>query len=252
VAHIAARLQTVFPEVSPLLYRALIVQSARWPDSVKPDANKDNVLRTIGYGLPNVERATTNTATRVTLITEDAREIAGKQFHLFVIRIPEELKKPSLEAPIRIDVTLAYTAEPRRTRARNRSYLETWLDWECSRRGEPIEEFRRRLEQGGSSARPKFRWALDDRDNRGDVEGTNRTRGSVQKDWAEFPAYDFPDEFAIAVRGHLGWNHRDEEGKARYCLTVSFEAVNSDVPIYELIRSEVRLESEIRAQATPI
>lgn len=252
VAHIAARLQAVFPEVSPLLYRALIVQSARWPATVKPDADKDTVLRTIGYGLPDVERATTNSKTRVTLITDEAREIAGKQFHLFVIQIPEELRKPSLESPIRLDVTLAYTAEPRRTRARNRSYLETWLDWECSRRGEPIEEFRKRLEKGGGSSRPKFPWMLDDRDNYGDVEGTNRTRGSVQKDWAVFQAFDFPEEFAIAVRGHLGWNHREEEGKARYCLTVSFEAVNGDLEVYELVRSQIRVENEMRAPASPL
>lgn len=247
VAHIAARLQTLFPEVSPLLYRALIVQSARWPQTVPSRADKDHVLRTIGYGLPEVDRATLNTPTRVTLITEDAREIAGKQFHLFVVRIPEELRKPSLEASIRVDVTLAYTAEPRRTRARNRSYLETWLDWECSRRGEPIEDFRRRLVEGGGSRLPKFPWVLDDRDDRGDVEGTNRTRGSVQKDWATFPAFDFPEEFAIAVRGHLGWNHRDDEGKARYCLAVSFEAVNGDVEVYEAIRSQIRVEPEVRA-----
>ena len=251
VAHIAAQLQTVFPEVSPQLYRALIVQSARWPDTVPEDASKDNVLRTIGYGLPGVERATTNTSTRVTLITEDAREIAGKQFHLFVVRIPEELRRPSLEASIRVDVTLAYTAEPRRTRARNRSYLETWLEWESSRRGEPIEEFRTRLEEGGRSRYEKFPWVLDDRDNRGDVEGTNRTRGSVQKDWAFFPAYDFPEEFAIAVRGHLGWNHREDEGKARYCLAVSFEAVNGDVEVYEAIRSRIHVATQVPAVAVP-
>lgn len=249
VAHIAAQLQAVFPEVSPQLYRALIVQSARWPDSVPDNANKDKVLRTIGYGLPGVERATTNTSTRVTLITEEAREIAGKQFHLFVVRIPDELRKPSLEASIRVDVTLAYTAEPRRTRARNRSYLETWLEWESSRRGEPIEEFRARLEEGGGSGREKFPWVLDDRNDRGDVEGTNRTRGSVQKDWAFFPAYDFPEEFAIAVRGHLGWNHREGEGKARYCLAVSFEAVNGDVEVYEAIRSQIHVEAEVQAVA---
>ncbi len=247
VAHIAAHLQSAFPEASPQLYRALVVQSARWPDTVPANANLDKVLRTIGYGLPGLERATTNSSTRVTLITEEEREIAGKQFHLFVVRIPEELRQPSLEASIRVDVTLAYTAEPRRTRARNRSYLETWLDWECSRRGEPIEEFRERLEAGGRSRYEKFPWVLDDRDDRGDVEGTNRTRGSVQKDWAIFPAYDFPEEFAIAVRGHLGWNHRENEGKARYCLAVSFEAVNGDVEIYEPIRTQISVEQEIRS-----
>jgi hypothetical protein len=90
---------------------------------------------------------------------------------------------------------------------------------------------------------------LDDRNDRGDVEGTNRTRGSVQKDWAIFSAFDFPEEFAIAVRGHLGWNHREDEGKARYCLAVSFEAVNGEVEVYEAIRSQIRVETEVQAIA---
>lgn len=142
-------------------------------------------------------------------------------------------------------MTLAYTAEPRRTRARNRSYLETWLEWESSRRGEPIADFRHRIEHGEASHRAKFPWVLDDRDDRGDVEGTNRTRGSVQKDWAVFPAYDLPAEFAIAVRGHLGWNHRAGEGRARYCLVVSFEALDGEVQIYEAIRAEIEAETQV-------
>lgn len=248
VAHIAAHLQSTFPEVSPLLYRTLIVQSARWPAWAEAEPDKDRVLRMIGYGRPTVERATTNAAGRVTLITAEDRELAGKQYHLFTVKIPEEIRGPAQEARIRVDVTLAYTAEPRRTRARNRSYLETWLDWESSRLGEEVKDFCERLENGGGSTKPKFEWVLDSRDDYGEVEGTNRTRGSVQKDWAVFDAYNFPPEFAIAVRGHCGWNHREGEGKARYCLAVSFEALNAEIPLYEKVEAEIEVQPEIPAR----
>jgi len=69
VAHIAAHLQNLFPAASPLLYRRLIVQSARWPGWAANVEDKDQVLRLIGYGLPSLERATENSESRVTLIT---------------------------------------------------------------------------------------------------------------------------------------------------------------------------------------
>jgi len=248
VANIAAQLQTLFPTASPLLYRALIVQSARWPDWVNNALSTDDVLRLIGYGIPSLERASMNSETRVTLITPEAVAIPSKQFHLYTIRIPEELLNPALEADIRIDITMAYTALPRRTRARRTSYLETRLDWESSKLGEPINDFQDRMQNGGKSTFKHFPWRLHTQDNRGDAKETNRNRGSVQKDWAIFKSYDFPKEFGIAVRAHKGWNHLEGAGSARYCLVVSFEAVEGEIPIYSIIKSQVEVPMEIYAE----
>ncbi len=246
VSHIAAHLQTLFPAASPLLYRALIVQSARWPDWTEADSiTADEALRFIGYGLPSLERATMNSETRVTLITPEAIVIPSKQFHLYTIKIPEELHNPSLEANIRIDVTLAYTALPRRTRSSRTGYLETWLDWESSKLGEPMHEFKSRMEGKGTNKYAQFPWILHTRNDYGDAQGTHRGRGSVQKDWAVFKSYDFPQEFAIAVRAHKGWNHLDGAGSARYCLVVSFEAIEGEIPIYSMIESQVEVPAEV-------
>jgi len=240
VAHIAAHLQNIFPAASPLLYRALIVQSARWPNWGENEADKDKVLRLIGYGLPSLERATTNSAKRVTLITPDAEIIPSKQMHLYTIRIPEELRSSASEARIRIDVTLSYTALPRRTRASRTGYLETWLDWESSKLSEPRDDFLTRMQNGGASAYTEFPWTLHKRKGFGDAEGTCRNRGTVQKDWAIFDAFEFPEEFAIAVRSHIGWNHLKGAGSARYCLAVSFEVMQGEIPIYSLVQNEIQ------------
>jgi hypothetical protein len=70
VTHIAAHLQRVLPDEPCLLYRALIVQSARWPDWTRGTTVDTNLaIRTLGYGLPDLERATTNNDYRITLIT---------------------------------------------------------------------------------------------------------------------------------------------------------------------------------------
>ncbi len=200
VAHIAAHIQNLFPAASPLLYRALIVQSARWPGWAEDEANKDKVLKLIGYGLPSLERATSNSEGRVTLITPDAEILPSKKLHLYTIRIPEELRNAALEARLRIDVTLAYTALPRRTRARRTGYLETWLDWETSKLGEPMETFLARMQNGGASEHEEFPWVLHKREDWGEAQETSRNRGSVQKDWAIFDSYNLPEEFAVAVR----------------------------------------------------
>lgn len=244
VAHIAAHLQNLFPASSPLLYRALIVQSARWPNWAENEADKDKVLKLIGYGLPSLERATTNSESRVTLITPDAETLPSKQLHLYTIRIPDELRNAALEARIRIDVTLAYTALPRRTRARRTGYLETWLDWETSKLGEPSDQFLARMENGGKSPHKEFPWTLHKQKGRGEAEETSRNRGSVQKDWAIFDSFNLPEEFAVAVRSHIGWNHLDGAGTARYCLAVSFEVMQGEVPIYSLIENEIQVEAE--------
>lgn len=134
--------------------------------------------------------------------------------------------------------------------AANRIWLEmveTWLDWETSKLGEPRDELLARMQNGGESAYDNFPWTLHTRDNRGEAQETNRNRGSVQKDWAVFNSFDFPEEFAIAVRSHKGWNHLDGAGTARYCLVVSFEVLQGEVPIYALIENEIQVpEAETR------
>jgi hypothetical protein len=243
VAHIAAHLANLYPQASPQLYRALIVQSAEWPEWARGAADPDQVLRLIGYGLPSVERATSNSPTRVTLVTADSQDIGGKQMHIYSVDIPEEIRNAASEARVKVEVTLAYTSQPRRTRARRTGYLETWLDWRSSGRGESLEDFTLRMEGDGQST-TGLPWTIHQRKDLGQATQTARDLGSVQKDWAIVPGYDLPETLAIAVRGHLGWNHREEAGIARYCLVVSFEAVDMELPLYAQIAATIRVPVE--------
>lgn len=243
VAHIAAHLQRLFPNVSPQLYRALIVQSARWPEWAGKGMDADEVLRLIGYGLPSLERATKNNPQRVTLITNESKEIWSKQYHLYQISIPEEIRSAALDARIRIDVTLAYTACPRRTRSRRTGYLETWLDWCSICRDEPIDHFKSRINGEGKRTYPGFPWVIHQQTQHGEVE-VSRNNGSIQKDWAIIEANQMPADFAIAVRAHVGWNHKESGGLARYCLAVTFEALDVELPIYAAIEGVVQVQAE--------
>lgn len=247
VSHIAAHIQRLFPNASAQLYRTLVVQSARWPVWAENGANSDEVLRLIGYGVPSLERATTNAPHRVTMITGNAEEIWSKQYHLYQIPIPAEIRRAASEVPIRIDVTLAYTACPRRTRSRRTAYLETWLDWRSICMGEPLAHFKNRMEGNGSRNYTGIPWTIHQSGQYGDVD-INRNQGSVQKDWAIIESNQFPEDFAIAVRAHLGWNHKEGGGLARYCLAVSFESLDLDLPVYASVELALRAEVETEVE----
>jgi hypothetical protein len=146
VTHIAACLQAEFPQENCLLYRALIVQSARWPEWTEcSQVDKRDILRMIGYGIPNLDRAITNSPNRITLITQGNKTIKAKDAHIYQVKLPESLRSQGEDIDILLEVTLSYKAQPRRTRRNHRKYLSTWLDWDCSKRGEDPQSFLQRV-----------------------------------------------------------------------------------------------------------
>jgi hypothetical protein len=252
VTHLAARLQRQFPTGAALLYRALIVHSARWPEWAIHEAwDADSVLRLIGYGLPSIDRATENAPNRITFITPQSVSIRNQELHLYRVAVPSELRTSAEDIPTRMDVTLSYSSEPRRTRASRRGYLATWLDWRSSGLGEPMDSFRKRMISGEETPSQRYKqpeWCLHFRDDRGKAVETHRTNGTVQKDWAKVAAHELPDEFLIAVRAHKGWDHREGSGGAKYCLAVSLEAEDISVPVYATVSAA---NVEVQPQIEP-
>lgn len=257
VAHIAGHLQSLFPDQSPLLYRALIVNSARWPlwaESLSVE-NRINVFRTLGYGVPSLERATENSDKRITLVTEQTYEASATDGYVFGIPIPETLRRQGDDFEVRIDVTLSYSAEPRRTRKSRRNYLAVWLDWMASKKREPFEVFRSRALtdfEKEDSGDKNFNWVIGNKSSKsGETDGVNRKNGTVQKDWTIARSYELPEMFGVAVHAHKGWCS-DESEVARFTLVVSFEALGTEVNVYQEIRNAVEIESKVRMQGKVI
>lgn len=253
VARIASRLQTVLPEESCLLYRGLIVQSAHWPSWTQGLSREEqaNVLRRLGYGIPDVERATTNTPHRTTFITHRDRALGPGDCHVYQVPIPVQLRRPGDDFDIRIDVTLSYAAPPRRTRRNPKGYLATWLDWISNGRGESFSDFiDRAVKRDTEPPRSPgaLGWTIESRGNWGAIPDIRRNIGTVQKDWAFVKSNALPEDLCIAVRGHQGWSH-DPDSVARYTLAATFEIVGQEIPIYEQLRAAVlELESEVEAE----
>ncbi len=251
VSHVASAIQSVLPNEPALLYRALIAQSARWPDWAEQIPDRLQVLRYIGYGLPDLERSTSNNDYRVTLITNGILEISAREAHIFEVTIPESLRDVGEDYDILVEITLSYAAMPRRTRRNRRGYLSTWLDWHTSHIGEPAEGFANRIINDGQRAQDnfddRFPWFIGNRSNsgRGGVRGLSRSAGTLQKDWARIKSRQLSSGFCIGVVGHPGWD-KDPDSKAKYSLAISFESVNSDLELYSQIQiaNEIEIEQE--------
>jgi Subtilase family len=274
VARIAAKLHQLLPQEPALLYRALIVQSARWPtwaenllaelrNPALPQLQRQQLLdrasatiRSIGYGVPDETRATVNTDYRTTFITTGEIPIRAYECHIYQVPIPPELRTQADEFDVRVEVTLSYVAQPRRTRRNLRRYLSTWVDWKSSKLGEGLNNFRARatMEEENDDMLPGsiLPWTLHERSHTGFIRDTKRNNGTVQKDWAVVKSNTLPNDFCIAVVGHQGWSH-DPDSTARYTLAVTFEMLGQEIAIYEPLRTAVielqQIEVEAEAEA---
>lgn len=274
VARIAAQLQRLLPDEPALLYRALIVQSARWPTWAEallaelrhPDARRNaqrreqlinqvsEIVRHIGYGIPDETSATVNTDHRTTFVTSGETQIHARECHIYQVPIPQQLRGQADEFDIRIEVTLSYVAQPRRTRRNLRRYLSTWVDWKSSKLGEGINDFRvRALKEEENEGEPLpgsvLPWTIHEKSDAGFVRDIRRNSGTVQKDWAVVKSNTLPDHFCIAVIGHQGWSH-DPDSAARYALAVTLQILGQEIPIYESLRTAVLdLQTQIEVEA---
>lgn len=265
VSHIAAALQSLYPQESCLLYRALIVQSAKIPYVA---SNIQDFIQHYGYGIPNILDATTNSKRRVTFYNSGS--INPKNSNIYLIKIPKEINRPGLDFDVLIEITLSYKAEPRITRRKTNSYLSAWLDWETSRKGETQQTFSDRIlaskaqemlhdehkEDINNEEEPEdiakaesFKWTISSKGRDGELRGVKRQDSTVQKDWCIEKSNQLPEEFLIAIKGHKGWQ-KDLDKEIPYSIVVSFELINAEINlnIYELIsiENEVRVEQEVR------
>ncbi|KMN65687.1 hypothetical protein VK96_25770 [Bacillus cereus] len=254
ITNVMANIQKNFPFESTLFYKTLLIQSARWPEWAENHPRKEEVIRSLGYGIPDKMGATENDPHRVTLITKGDNKIKGGQVHVYEVKIPEELYVPSSNYNIRVDITLSYKACPRRTRRNRKRYFSKWLEWQTSKQNELPMEFLSRVidlakegieyntsEDEGSEV---FKWMIRERDDWGQIKGINRNSSTIQKDWAVVESNKLREGFCVAVIGHHGWNN-EPDVEVPYCLSVKFEAVDKDIELYQLINIRNAIEVDI-------
>jgi hypothetical protein len=244
VAHILAQLAKKFPNDSTLLYKALIVQSARLPEHVFHNPRYES-LRMLGFGIPDAQRALENGPYRITFVAEGG--VAAQQANLYSINIPDEIKRAGQNYDILIEVTLTYTAAPRRTRKRLKSYFSSWLSWDSSKLGDNFETFSTRVLKNMEDPEDvpidndSIRWSIWSSPTWGHIPNVKRQDSATQKDWTVLKSNTLPAELSFAVIGHRGWD-KDTASELPFALAISFEAITKENEIYNLIEIANQVE----------
>lgn len=261
------QLKAALPGYWPETYRALIVQSADWPQPIRsrligrgahwkagPKAQKQRILRDVGYGVPNLERAILSAKNDVTLIAQaeiqpfalgaDGRISVFNEMHFYDLPWPKaELERLENET-VTMKVTLSYFIEPNLTgRAATRpdTYRSFGLRFDMKKRTESRAHFRHRVNAGQASDDVKADaetsyWLL----GRRAVQA-----GSLHCDLWRGQAIDLAGHDAIAVYPVGGWwkSHVGQKrmaDKGRYALAISISAAGHAVDLYSEISTLVK------------
>ena len=258
-------LQAALPELWPETHRALVVDSAHWPEPIRKrligtgqhwktgtKAAKQAVLREVGYGVPDLQRAVNSASNDVTLIAQAPiqpfaiGESGGPVFnemHFHDLPWPKAALEKIENGIVTMKVTLSYFVEPNlsgRAATRPETYRSFGLRFAMKKRSDTKEQFKRRVsgQQEKDTPGPQQEgdyWLL----------GSNAVQaGSLHCDLWRGRAIDLALHDAIGVYPVTGWwkTHPGQKrfnDKGRYALVVSISAPGHDVDMYSEISTKV-------------
>lgn len=280
VSRQAAILMAEYPEYWPESIRALITHSAEWTPKMwerfgllhrqhSPKLSKETMLRCVGYGVPDIERARYSANHALTLIAQDSLQPFAKdadasnsgdpklnEMQLYQLPWPiQVLQQLPPELEVKLRVTLSYFIEPnpgRRGYRRRYSYQSHGLRFEVIRPGQSLENFRASINQKANEETDDYSGP------EGDSDGWRlgpqlRTRGSLHSDIWTGAAADLADMHTIAVYPVGGWwKYRTAQDRwknsVRYSLIVSIDVPDESIDIYSVVENLVETQVEISTE----
>lgn len=264
-ANFAAKIVAAYPNFWPETTRALMVHSASWTPRMKqayPNRTKterESLLRTCGYGVPDLAKALWSARNSLTLVAQDElkpfEKNSMKEMNFHQIPWPTEALETLGEARVRMKVTLSYFIEPnpaRRGWEHKFSYQSHGLRFDVKTPTESTDDFITRIN--------RERWDEEQGRPTGAASDIDewyfgkqaRSKGSLHSDWWEGTAASLAARSEIAVFPVMGWwRLKHSEGhtskKARYSLIVTIETdeVNADIytPVKTVIDAQTLIET---------
>lgn len=255
-ARMAAIIYAEYPQFWPETVRALMVHSADWTPAMKRQEGfstsrqaMKNLLRTYGYGVPNLDRALWSARHELTLVVQDRlqpfdRPHTGKKpvtrdMHLHHLPWPRDVLQALGDTPVELRVTLSYFIEPNpgeRGRDSRYRYASHGLRFDVNTPTETPEDFRERL-SAAARAEEELARARTRSDAAHWLLGPDLRRGSIHSDHWQGTAAALASRGIVAVYPVIGWwkerpRHERWGRHARYALIVSIYTPVTDVDIY--------------------
>lgn len=247
------QLKGALPGLWPETYRALTVHSARWPQPMLKRIQgrgahwktgskgaKQKILREMGFGVPDLERAIRSARNDFTLLaqaeiqpyalTPEGTYARYKDMHFYDLPWPKAALEGLENEIVTLRITLSYFVQPNlsgRAATRPETYRSFGLRFAMKKRTETMEAFKQRisaLEDGErvekTDAKEADYWLLGSK---------SVSAGSLHCDLWRGHAIDLASHDAIAVfpvggwwKSHLG--QRRANSMARYALAISIDA----------------------------
>lgn len=269
----AAKIAYEYPNAWAETIRGLIVHSANWNEAMFKQLNVRktkkgdyiNLLRTFGYGVPDLDRALYSQESALTYIAQETiqpfnfkikegkitSEGETNEIHFFNLPWASELLLQMGEIPVKFKITLSYFIEPGAGEIGWKDkyrYQSHGLRFEVNNVDESEEVFRKRINIAARDEDEDFKG--NSGAERWKVGKDNRSNGSIHSDYMEMTAAELSKCNHIAVYPVIGWwrerNHlRKVELQTRYSLIISLETPAQDVELYTTVKNMIEVPVEI-------
>ncbi len=258
-ARVMAQIWGTNPTLKPETVRGLLIHSASWTSAMHEQfPNKHDLLRSCGYGVPDVEFACRSAKSAVTLIAEGRiralhrDRIKTRKGHkwsdwkrevlMFELPWPQSLLLAMGETKVELRVTLSYFCDPNPKQTLTK-YQGASLQWDLQGHAESDALFMKRVnaaergegDRGFNSSRD---WKIGI---------TARSMGTVQSDRWSGTAADLSARRQLAVYPVNGWwdNNRTKYStqEIAFSLIVSVRSEDTTVDIYNPISLSASIET---------
>lgn len=258
----AAEILTSYPDFWPETIRGLMVHSAEWTPQmlngkdITIEGQRRALIRSVGYGVPNLSRALYSAGNALTLIAQsylkpyrlDKNNIRYNEYHLYEIPWPTEVLQDQLfDQEVTIKVTLSYFIEPNpgaREYAKSFSYHSHALDFKLIKAGETPSDFQRRVSAASAAEDEEERPDLRDED--WTIKERVRSKGSIKKDFLRTNGASLASRNLLAIYPKSGWYRTRKslekyDQAVRYSLIISIETPVEEVDIYTPVENLIAI-----------
>lgn len=278
-AYFLAKLRDVYPNAWEETLRALMIHSASWSEEMIAQFQIDTdkvgdvlrLLKIVGYGIPNLQKAIECKSNYLTFISEqiikpyklEEGKIKTNEIHYYEFPWPKEILENLGEANVTLRVTLSYFIEPNpgeRGYTTKYAYQSTALKFALINSGEDFDNFKIRTNKINQDT---LKESLGiEKLNSGEYDKTTGTsrwalgadtvfKGSIHSNYWNGSAAEIAscNKLAIFPLASGWWKELKKQNKfdskLRYSLIVSIETPENTVDIYTPIATQVAIENLI-------
>jgi hypothetical protein len=267
----AAKIAYEYPNAWAETIRGLVIHSANWNAVMLAQQNVQqgnrgsfrNLLRTFGFGIPDLDRALYSQESALTYIAQESIQpfsfkdgsstAETNEIHFFNLPWARDLLLQMGETPVKLKVTLSYFIEPGAGEIGWKDkyrYQSHGLRFDLNNVGEREDVFRKRINIAAREEDEDFHG--NSGAERWKVGKDNRINGSIHSDYIEMTAAELSECNLIAVYPIIGWwRERKHLGKVenqtRYSLIISLETPAQDVELFTTVRNMIEVPIEVNA-----